>query len=191
MKKKWPKSEWVKSEWVKSEWAKSEFPQISASSMELFFVLIFRCIVCYCCSKSVLKGAPGGSGVQASWARYLTFPSTPPVPHPLKTPFSSFTSWPVPPPTANFPLWPIPTPTRVNSPPLPKNFSLSFSFFLLIFSSSSLFVPFFLSFHQIQKGHHTHRYLGHSFLFVFLLCDLHHSCWKYLCWIIHSSVNRL
>ncbi len=32
----WAKSEWAKSEWGKSEWAKSEFPQITASSMELF-----------------------------------------------------------------------------------------------------------------------------------------------------------
>ncbi len=43
--KKWPKSEWAKSEQAKSEQAKSEqakseqlkFPQITASSMELFF----------------------------------------------------------------------------------------------------------------------------------------------------------
>ncbi len=46
-KSEWGKSEWgksegvksegEKSEWAKSEWAKSEFPQITVSSMELFF----------------------------------------------------------------------------------------------------------------------------------------------------------
>ncbi len=39
VKSEWVKSEGVKSEWVKSEWAKSEFPQITVSSMELFFLL--------------------------------------------------------------------------------------------------------------------------------------------------------
>ena len=33
------KTKWAKSEWAKSEWVKSEFPQITVSSMELFFPL--------------------------------------------------------------------------------------------------------------------------------------------------------
>ncbi len=82
-KSEWAKSEGVKSEGVKSEWAKSEFPQITVSSMELFFVLCelpprkensFQ-MSCYC--RGIFSH--WGRNALSLWESFLNVESSPTV----------------------------------------------------------------------------------------------------------------